>query len=263
MRRSYLSSAQLGRLTSSLTERDHAIIDSLVRLNVCSGAQLERLHFSGDTPRHRRRVLQALADSRFICRLDRVVGGQRAGSSGFVYALDVAGLRLVGIRNGLPARKPATPGVPVLIHALEVSEVFVRLVEAEREGLVEILDFQAEPTCWRHFPGRSGGNVTLKPDAYVRLGMGGFEDSWYLEHDRGSEGRGALTRKLDAYRAYWSTGIEQARRGVFPRVLWLVPTARRHHDLANACSRQPAESWQLHQVTLYDDAIPTMTEGAA
>jgi hypothetical protein len=193
-----------------------------------------------------------------ICRLDRVVGGRRAGSAGFLYSLGVAGLRLLLVSQDGPVRRPSTPGAPFVAHALAVTELAVRLREAERQGGFQILDFQAEPQCWRKHPGPGGGSEICKPDAYVRLANGAFEDSFFIEVDRSTENISTLTRKLDAYRRYWSSGIEQAKHGVFPRVLWLVPNERRHQVVVDACNRQPADAWQLHQVTLYDDAIGLM-----
>jgi hypothetical protein len=193
-----------------------------------------------------------------VTRLDRVVGGRRAGSAGFLYSLGVAGLRLLVVGQNGPVRRPSTPGAPFVAHALAVTELAVRLREAERQGGFQILDFQAEPQCWRKHPGPGGGSEICKPDAYVRLANGTFEDSFFIEVDRSTENISTLTRKLDAYRRYWSNGIEQAKHGVFPRVIWLVPNERRHQVVVDACNRQPADAWQLHQVTLYDDAIGLM-----
>jgi len=53
-------------------------------------------------------------------------------------------------------------------HLLAVSELYVQLREAARSNVLELLDFDAEPTCWRG--SRDGPRlVTLKPDAFVRL----------------------------------------------------------------------------------------------
>ena len=68
-----------------------------------------------------------------------------------------------------------------------------------------------------------------------------------------------MTTKLDTYRAYWSSGTEQADRGVFPRVLWTVPDQRRAQVLIDCCGRQPAEAWSLFMVTLFEGAVGLMT----
>jgi len=261
MSRHYLSTARLDRLADDLADRELAILRSLDRIRLASASQLERLHFDGSSARQRRRVLESLAERRLLCRLDRVVGGRRAGSSGYLYALDVAGQRLLARRTGLPVRRPTTPGAPFVAHTLDVSELYVGLVEAERRGVTQILDFQADPAAWRRYPGPGGGTAVVKPDAFVRLASGGYEDAYFVEVDRGSEAPSTLARKADTYRAYYASGLEQRRHGVFPRVLWTVPNERRHQTVVDVCSRQPAESWQLHQVTLFAGAVGLMTGG--
>jgi Replication-relaxation len=261
VKRDYIDSTRLTHLTDEVTDREFDILRSLERLRLASGRQLERLHFRPDVDRNRRRVLQSLSDRRLVARLDRTVGGKRSGSAGYVYSLDIAGRRLLSRLEGRAVRRPSTPGASFVRHILAVSELYVQLVEAERRGETELLDFQAEPAAWRRYPGRGGGTAVCKPDAYVRLGSGEYEDSWFVEVDRGTENTSRLTGKLDAYRAYWSSGQEQARRGIFPRVLWLVPDDRRYQVVVDTCGRQPADSWALHRVTLFEGGVGLMTGG--
>lgn len=134
----------------------------------------------------------------------------------------------------------------------------MRLVEASRSGRIELLEFTTEPRCWRSFPGRGGGRAVLKPDAFVRIASGDYEDAWAIEVDLGTESPTTITNKLDVYRAYWSSGIEQANRGVFPRVIWTVPDQRRAEVITDRCGRQPAEAWSLFMVTLFEGAVGLM-----
>ena len=66
----------------------------------------------------------------------------------------------------------------------------------------------------------------LKPDAFVCLGVGDYEDSFFAEVDLGSEHRGQLILQHRAYGEYFRSGAEQASWGV-PRGVWIVPDARR------------------------------------
>jgi len=259
MSRSYLNHMRVEQLARTVTPRELEVLSTLRRVRLASAAQLERLHFTGTTPRYRRQVLQSMAERGLIGRLDRTVGGRRSGSAGYLYGLGVAGQRLLGPSAGLRVRPPATPGAPFVAHALAVSELAVRLWEAERRGAVEVLDLQTEPRCCRRFPGPGGGTDTCKPDLFVRLGNGEFEDNYFVEVDLGSETPVTLDRKLDTYRRYWSSGIEQSRRGIFPGVVWLVPDLRRHQVVVDACARQPAESWRLFTATLFEDGVGLMT----
>ena len=132
-----------------------------------------------------------------------------------------AGFRLIA---GQSRRRPWDVGLPFLAHTLAVSELYVRLVEAQRLGTLELASFTTEPACWRRFPGPSGGRVTLKPDAYAVTRLGAYEDHWFIEVDRSTEPASTLMRKCEQYRRYWQTGTEQAEAGIFPRVLFLVPS---------------------------------------
>jgi len=150
-----------------------------------------------------------------------------------------------------------------LAHSLAVTESYVRVVEAELAGRLELLRFTAEPASWRQFAGPGGGRAVLKPDAYLELALGQYEDRWLIEIDRGTEAASTLTRKLDTYRAYRASGREQAGGGVFPRVLILVPDERRRQVVVDVCGRQPADSWKLFRVALLDQLVEVLEQGAA
>lgn len=262
-RRVYVTTKRLAELQRSLTPRDWAVLATLARVRLATARQLERLYFAGVTRRRTRQVLASLVDRRVLVRLPRVVGGVRAGSAGFVYGLDVAGQRLAATAGGRRHQRPWSIGAPFLAHSLAVTEVFVRLVEADRTGQIELRDFIGEPASWRSFSGPGGARMTLKPDAHLITQFGRYEDRWFIEVDRGTEAAATLARKCDVYRRYWQTGVEQARTGVFPRVLWLVPDERRHAVLVDIWGRQPAEAWRLFTVALFDDSIARIAQGAA
>lgn len=267
--RSRVTEAYIAELEARLTPREQAIVESLDGLRLASVKQLERLHFTGESEqanaRQARRALNRLSERRVVTRLERRVGGVRAGSGGTVYALDVAGQRLAsacGPAGGVRVRRPWTPGSPFLAHQLAVTELYVRLVEAGRRGQLEVLDFATEPACWRTFTGLGGARTVLKPDAFLRVGLGDFEDSYFLEVDRATHSGPNVARKLTLYRRYWQTDREQARRGgVFPKVLILAPSEGRRTALVDVSRDQPADSWPLFQVALYDDALHIFTGG--
>ncbi len=254
-------------LAEMLSERDRAVTETVARLRLVSGQQLGRLLFSeGENPATRarlaRRSLARLTDLRVVTRLERRVGGVRAGSAGHVYALDVAGQRLVAYWQGegiARSRSAFEPGTPFVRHTLALAEHYVRLVEAEREGAVELLSFSAEPECWRRFTGLGGAALTLKPDAFVSLGVGEFEERSFLEIDCGTEGRSALLRQCRGYLDYFRSGAEQAASGVFPRVVWITTTERRVGLLTEVCAALPPEAWQLFVVGRPERALSLLS----
>jgi hypothetical protein len=268
MNRSRLTLAGLEGLVEQLSERDLDIVMTLRRVRVATTVQLERLHFTDGTPlsnaRGCRRTLERLTRDRVLHRLDRRIGGVRAGSASFVYCLGVGGQRLAGERGpagGGRIRRPWTPSGPFLQHALAVAELYVHLVEATRRDDYTIERFDAEPDCWRSFTGAGGERQLVKPDAYTVMSDTEFEDRWFIELDRATESPNKLHRHAEGYRRYWQAGIEQARSGVFPKVLFVVPDGQRAAVVTKALARQPADAWRLFQVTTFAHATEVLSGG--
>lgn len=261
-----ITEAYVARLTETLSERDLAVIETLDRVRVATAGQLQRLHFADGTPRanarQAQRRLRRLLDVRALTALDRAVGGPDGGSAQAVYALDVAGQRLAsacGPAGGARIRRPWTPGVPFLRHALAVTELFVALREQAEAGYGELIAFDAEPACWRHFRGAGGARVVLKPDAYVRWAGRSYEYAHFVEVDRATASVPTVGRKLTLYRRYWQTGREQERFGLFPKVLVLTPNEPRREAIAEAAARQPVDAWPLFQIAPYADGVRLLT----
>lgn len=258
----YVTTRRLAELERTLSDRDREVLTTLARVRVATARQLYQLQFEGVTRRQARAALSSLTGRRLITRLPRVVGGVRAGSTGYVYALDLAGIRLMRPDHARPQR-PWSVGQTFLDHSLAVTDLYVRFVGAHRTARLTLADFVTEPGCWRRFHGPGGARVVLKPDAALRLLVGRFEDRWFIEVDRGTESRTALARKCDLYRQYWQTGREQARaNGIFPKVVWLVPDERRQKALADVIGRQPTYAWPLFAVALTSEAVERLLRGA-
>lgn len=238
------------RIRRRLSTIDWSLIETLARVDIVSAGQLRRLHWPDpEQARTARRRLSQLTEMRVVSRLDRRIGGVRAGSDGYVYRLDVTGRRLLGLP---PGRRPHTPGRAFLDHSLAITEVYVRATEASRVDTIEVAEFQTEPACWRAW-----GAGQLKPDAYLVTVTPDFEDHWFIEIDRATEATTTIVRKAAVYEQYHRTGIEQEHHGVFPRVLWIVPHDRRKGQLVDALGLRPADAWSLHQVALESD-IPNI-----
>jgi hypothetical protein len=145
-------------------------------------------------------------------------------------------------------RRSHVPGTLFVAHALQVAELHTLLVEAERARRCELLELQSEPACWRSYGPRPS---VLKPDTYVRLGVGQYEDSYFVEVDMGSEGSRALETKLKQYLAYQDSGEEQAGRGVIPKTVWLVPGAGRRRIVEGVIKRLPRPDRELFGVAQF------------
>jgi hypothetical protein len=253
--------ARLLELGASLGESEREVIRTLARLHLMSHAQLAALlgfENSETSQRLARRILKRLNDDGMLARLERRIGGIRAGSAGYIYYLGPAGQRLVAYWDGqglARGRYRPEPGSRYVLHRLAVSQLYVDLKDSDREGLLDLLTFDGEPDCWRTFGDRFGGTRTLKPDGFVRVGLGAYEDRYFVEVDLGSESRSVIGRKLRFYLDYFNTGAEQHAHGVFPRVLLLTNSEERRAALVMTCERLPAEAWRLFTITALDKAV--------
>jgi hypothetical protein len=190
-----------------------------------------------------------------VIRLDRTVGGMQRGSSAQVFGLSGRGLGVLDVPGPYGRRRRTVwETKPYFMqHVLGVAEVCVGLTELSRGGTAELLTFDGEPAAWRQFADGIGATVTLKPDAYVRVGVGAFERSAFVELDMASESLPTIERKCLRYLAYWRTTLEQRHHGVFPVVLWLVPTEARQHRVREVTERLTTERVRLFEVMLQSD----------
>jgi Replication-relaxation len=263
---SRVSVPRLVALADGMPLRDRQIVETVARLTLVSGGQLSDLFFSstshpGTRARLARRVLARLVEQRVLDRLERRRGGAGGGSSAWLYALGSAGRRIAAYwaGEGLPRSRGAhEPGAVWTKHTLAVSDLYVQLREAERAGRVELLDFDAEPACWRRYSRLASAAEILKPDAYVRLGVGEYEDSFFVEVDMGSERRGQLTRQHHAYQEYFRSGEEQTRTGVFPGVIWIVPDEKRGELLRDIQGRLPEQTRRLFMLAASERALEVL-----
>jgi hypothetical protein len=262
-----MSGGTLGRvgledLQGDLSGRDVAVVSQVADLRLMTARQIEAVHFpigdhesAGAAARAARRCLVRLTRDRLLVRLERRIGGVRAGSGSFVYALGPVGHRV--LRREQPRPRYREPTALFVDHTLAVAQLVIDLTTAARSGSVDLLGCQAEPRCWRQFTSGSG-LTTLRPDLFVSIGIGEFEFRWFCEIDRGTEHLPALIRKCHLYESYYATGAEQAIHGVYPRVCWLVPDARRALRFRKAIKRDRRLTDALFMVATTDQALAVL-----
>ena len=236
------------QLREALSERDWAVLRDVARLRLVTGAQLERLHFTGLSSVVRRRVLGRLVQARVLATLPRRIGGVRAGSAGLVYYLDVAGQRLLPLEGR--ARRLDPPGERYVRHVLAVTDLYVALTERVRTGDLRLRRFEAEPGSWW----RDGRGGRLKPDAYVWVANDDHHDQWWVEVDMATEHLPALKRKLMAYVDFYRLGQLGPER-VMPWVLITVPDSGRYSHVDRLIRQLSPRMDQLFTVAVHKDAI--------
>jgi hypothetical protein len=262
--RPYLSGRGLQQTRERLSARDLAIIRQVAELRLMSARQIQAVHFPDAehdneqaATRARQRVLERLTRERLLIRLDRRVGGIRAGSAGLVLALGPIGQRVLAVDG--PRRRSYEPSYRFVDHTLALSQLVVDLTVAARRGVVDLLLCEAEPRSWREFSSL-GGRRLLRPDAFVSMGVGEYVLDWFIEVDRASESLPVIVRKCRLYADYYQSGKEQASRGgVFPRVCWIVPDKQRAERLRRAIARDRQLPERLFVVTTNEDALIRLT----
>ncbi len=261
--RRYLGPETIERLRAALSGRDLAIIGQVADLRLMTARQIGAIHFPltdhlGELAAARagQRVLARLIREGLLVRLERRIGGVRAGSAGYVYGLGQAGQKVLGLDG--PRRRLYEPTGRFVDHTLAITELVVGVTLGARSGTMEVLLLQAEPHCHRQFSGL-GGRIVLRPDLFVTLGVGDLELCWFVEVDRGTESLPVVLSKCRTYVDYYRSGREQAAHGVFPRVCWVVPHEARAERIRKAISRDRHLDDRLFVVTTEDLAVDVLT----
>jgi hypothetical protein len=257
-----LSARKLAAIEERLSARDREVMTLVGRFRVASGAQLQRLFWPDGSPQTRTRLarhgLSRLKQLGVLAPLSRRIGGVRAGSGGRCFALGLAGQRLAN-RDRRQAHAPHTPGERHLAHTLAITELYVELVEAERWGIASVLAFDPEPACWRPFLGPWGARLTLKADAFCKVGTGEWAYSWLVERDMATESSVTIERKARRHLDYLRSGTALRQTGVAPRVIWIVPDEARAEIIRRVLEPLGADSRKLFAVAPVADTLAVLT----
>ena len=241
-----------------ISERDRAVLELLGVTRFASADQIARAVFASGTPVGRRRRAQAaltrMVGEGVLTRLDRRIGGIRAGSAGFVYRLGPRSHRILGGTAKRPGTDPAWISVD---HQLAVAELAAQLIEAQRAGHCSELKMIGEPDCWRKFSS-SGGVRLVKADLEIRFSLEGRRAALWVEMDRATQAPARIRSKAERYLDYWRTGLEHQRLGGFPKVLFVAPDLARAEQLSVVLGeiREPAAA--MFSVVCEADAVDLM-----
>ena len=152
------------------------------------------------------------------------------------------------------------PSYGLMRHTLAIADCYVQLVELSRRDLSHILSTTVwEPDCWREYK-KDSRPCYLKPDLYFRIHSLGYEDSWFLEVDMGTEPIPRILNKCERYIDYFNTGLEQRNRKVFPLTLWLVPNSNRRDAVADAIREKFPKHVVMFRVACMEQFIEAITQ---
>jgi len=264
-----ISQKRLEELEQQLCERDREILLSIHKCRYLTTGQIRRLHFSSAKTqmaalKAANRNLAKLKDFGLLGALTRRIGGVRAGSSSFIWALKPAGFRLLCMSDlgAKPCKRFWEPSPYFLKHTLAVSEAYLQLTEiCHRENLI-LHTAQTEPECWRYYTSGNSKTAVLKPDLFAVSINGEYADSWFLELDLATESYTAILEKCARYLHYYQTGTEQTRHGGFPCVVWLVPDERRKATMWERIAEEYAKAPKIFIVITPEEFEPLLIYGA-
>lgn len=244
-----ISRQQLIQLGEKLSERDKSILLLAQKFRYLTTSQIQRLYFRSSSShsaalRAADRALMKLRDYHLIVSLKRRIGGIRAGSGSYVWSLSPSGVRLLGLMNSsgntTKRQRSFEPSPRFLEHTLAVAEIYVQLnlLQNQHKDL-KIQKVEVEPDCWRTYVGINGTAAYLKPDLYLVTVSGEYEDHWFIEIDLDTESPSRVIRKCRQYYRYYLSGKEQQTAGVFPWVVWIVPSESRIRSLQQCLTEEP------------------------
>jgi len=239
-----ISKRQLETLDRKLSDRDKAILRSLQSCKYLTTIQIKRLHFTDNaTPKAAHlaanRGLSKLQDYGLISALNRRIGGAQYGSSSYIWLLSEVGDRLLNLNRTehAPRKRFFEPSSAFLLHTLAVSEIYLQTIEICERHDLKLVKTELEPNCWRNYTGEDGKPTTLRPDMFAVTSNEEYENNWFIEMDLDTESPCVVLEKCQRYVYYYKTGTEQKKTGVFPLVVWVVPSVARKESLQRNIAR--------------------------
>jgi hypothetical protein len=261
----------LAAVRDSLSARDWRVLEGVTAHRYLTTRQVEGFWFYDhatalSSARVCRRVLRRLADLHVLTNLERRIGGVRAGSASYVWQAGPVGDRLLREQSVRPRRRQREPGLLFLDHCLAVADAHLALVQAHLAGVLELVEVQTEPDCWRPFTGLGGARLMLQPDLYVVTGDPAdraYVNRWFVEVDRGTEQLPRLRAKCGRYEAAHRAGAGQAEDEGFPLVVWVMRDEAKAARLAAAIQRDARLDDRLYRVTTLKQFVGVIRGGAA
>lgn len=220
---------------------------------------------SASALRQTQRHLASLAQQRLLTSLERRVGGWQGGSAVTVWAATTRGHRRVAVENGEDEevsrrQRPREVSTTFLDHLLAITEVHTSIEEAVRQEADTEAAVALEPDCWRTALSPSGQVQVLRPDLAVTITSPAYEDRYLIEVDRATENPGRVIATCWRYQEHQAATSQVSDGGVFPLVVWLVPTDRRRHCLERAIAHSTGLLRDLFRVIRLDQ-LPTLIHG--
>ena len=208
------------------TARDEALLNTLLGVGLLSQQQIQALFFPHTTDRIVNRRLKMLYDAHLLDFTASLMTRMQQASLKpcYLYTLGPVGEEILAIRRGvsrsalgLSDRYDLHRGNPLLMHDLQVSQIYVQAKIALRPLQGAIAWGNEQAASIRNYDGRE----LARPDGLLRLTLADSSYPFFIELDRGSS---HWPDKLSFYeearqRGEWQTIVSSE---TFPPVLAVV-----------------------------------------
>ena len=234
-----------------ILDRDRQLVMSVGRWRQLTSKQLEAMHFADAKSTTRLKVaLLRLVESKYLARIERrPVGGAGKGSGGYVYQLGREGWKLYG------HERKYWPYRAIDHHTLAIADSYVKALELEQSGEVQILGYSTEPESWR-----TVGGYELRPDLHLELGL--IEQrrraAYWLEIDMGTERQSKIAEKLVAYTRALEEGSAD-ELALMTGVIFVAPDAHRLRELRWLIDKGDREARKLFRVVELSELAEALT----
>ncbi|MBV9068995.1 MAG: replication-relaxation family protein [Acidobacteria bacterium] len=241
--------------------RDAVAVMHLIRMRVLSYDQLSRLTYHSGNKTVARRRLRRLQERGWIHTWDKPTA--RGGAPRYAYpsrkalawghAVMLASTEGTSLGPLVRLMVPATPRQPWKFEP-GVMPLFLAHTEETNEAIIAWLRRSGERVLWASswdcpFPDHVEWRTMPQPDYVLVLDREGSAQLVFGEHDRGTEGREVVARKLRAYRTWMET----------PDILARTIGFRTFHVFVTVSGeRAPRRLDQLTQL-VHDEGADTFT----
>jgi hypothetical protein len=212
--------------SDKFTARDEAILNTLLGVGLLNQQQIQTLFFANANIRIANRRLKQLYDSHLLNFTAALM--PRMAEAGmkpcYLYALGPLGEEILAIRRGvsrsalgLSDRYDLHRGNPLLMHDLQVSQIYVQAKVAARSHNGVVVWGNEQAAAVRN----QAGQELVRPDGLLDLTIGRQNQTFFVELDRGSS---HWPDKLNFYETARRRGEWQSvvRGDTFPTVLSVV-----------------------------------------
>lgn len=213
----------------TISARDDEVVQLVGMFGQLTSVQLGALAFNGLSGTPVDRCLKRLTDNLLLRRIGRSQPDPfRGGAGSYVYIIGLAGHRYLN-RKGRWRLHQIKP------HELAVGDVFVNLVQAQRQGRFTIGRFAKEVAVGK-----------ARADIEIALVNGDKIVRYYCEVDMGWQHKNVIQAKLSAYLRAWDAYTGET----FPRVVFLAKDVTRVRELRYEVSQLKPDDQQLFLVDL-------------